>query len=287
MVKSYFFFLSFLFFSTASFSQTYCTATDKAKLMAFLEQYADSSLQKMSTGDLAVYVGKQLMGTKYVAHTLEQEGDEKLVINLSGLDCTTFLENVVVFTRLIKAQKVDFEHFQKELAALRYRGAVQGDYASRLHYFTDWIYDNQKEGRIQMLSTEIGASPYEKHVDFMSTHRDSYKQLADDKFFTEIKQREDSLNQRDFPLYYLPKGQVAAQEANIQSGDLLAITTNIKGLDVSHVGLALRQKGRLYMLHAGTKNMRVEITPEPLAVYLSKHKTQSGIIVSRLQAPKL
>ena len=46
--------------------------------------------------DVIAEIGKSFIGTNYLAHSLEAEGDEQLVINLTGLDCNTFLENSLV-----------------------------------------------------------------------------------------------------------------------------------------------------------------------------------------------
>jgi len=57
----------------------------------------DESLTTKLIGDVIVEIGKSFIGTEYVAHTLEKGKKESLVINLTGLDCTTFLENCLVF----------------------------------------------------------------------------------------------------------------------------------------------------------------------------------------------
>src|SRR5690606_12471803 len=94
--------------------------------------------------------------TPYVAHTLEVPGPERLVINLRGLDCVSFVENTLALSRLVRAGVSDFEAFQAEIRALRYRdGAIDG-YPSRLHYFTEWIADNERMGRVRDVTPELG-----------------------------------------------------------------------------------------------------------------------------------
>jgi len=46
-------------------------------------------------GNTVVAIGKSFLGTPYVAKTLEIGETEALVINFQGLDCTTFIENVL------------------------------------------------------------------------------------------------------------------------------------------------------------------------------------------------
>lgn len=269
-----------LLFSGLSQAQTYCTKANKdlceSQLNKLKAVTADQNIQ-----EIAIQVGKNFLGTPYVGGTLEVGTEEQLVIDLQGLDCTTFMENVVVFSRLAKKGKLNFEAFQEELEFLRYRDGRMQSYASRLHYFTEWISNNEAKGIVKDITADIGGEPYNKQINFMSTHRSVYKQLASDEYFENIKEIEVQLNQKK--RFYIPKAKLASLESGIQSGDLVTITTTIKGLDVSHVGMAYKKNGRIHMLHASTRSKMVEITSVPLADYLQRSKSQSGIIVCRLQ----
>jgi hypothetical protein len=261
-------------------AQVYCTAQNKTLCESHLSWLADSDLSSKPINEIAIAVGRHLLGTPYVASTLEIAGEEQLVVDLSGLDCTTFLENVIVFSRLAKQGKYRFDDFTQELELLRYRNGERDAYPSRLHYFTDWIYDNQEKGLISDVSEEIGGKPYEKHINFMSTHRSAYKQLADESFYSAIQQAETDLNTHEY--HYLPKAELRALESGIRDGDLIAITTSITGLDVVHKGFAIWKNGRVHLFHASSTNKKVEISEKPLAEYLAGNKSQSGVIVCRL-----
>ena len=114
----------------------------------------------------------------------------------------------------------------------------------------------------------------------MGQHRSAYAQLTDDRYYDAILKAESSINQRKH--FYIPKERVQAVEGNIQSGDLIAITTSINGLDISHVGIAIFQGGRLHLMHASTSANKVVISSKPLADYLAGNRSQSGIMVARL-----
>ena len=75
---------------------------------------------------------------------------------------------------------------------------------------------------------------------------------------------------------FLPAGPA------IRNGDLIAITTAIKGLDVSHAGLAIFQKRTLHLLHASQTARKVVITEDTLYRYLQRRQSRLGIIVARL-----
>ncbi len=106
----------------------------------------DENLHVRPINDVIVEVGKSFIGTDYVSHTLEVDGEERLVINLTGQDCNTFLEYALAFSRNIKQGKTTCNNFENELKLIRYRSGKIDQYPSRLHYFTDWIFNN--EGRI-------------------------------------------------------------------------------------------------------------------------------------------
>ena len=154
----------------------------------------EKKLENEPIEDVIAAVGKSFIGTNYVAHTLEKGKTETLVIDLTGLDCTTFLENSLTFARCIKEGKTTFKDYENELTKVRYRNSIIDQYPSRLHYFSDWIFNNEQKGIIKNISKEIGGDPIKFDVDFMSTHPDSYVQLKDNpKFIPIIRKQKDLL----------------------------------------------------------------------------------------------
>ncbi len=255
----------------------------KAKFkMAVSKDLADKPI-----GDVITSVGKSFLGTDYVAHTLEVGDSEQLVINLTGLDCTTFLENALVFSRLIKEGKTTFKDYENELEKVRYRNGKLNQYPSRLHYFSDWIYNNTHKGIVKDVTKEIGGEPIKFDVSFMSENPKSYVQLENHpEFIPIVKKQEEAINKREY--YYIPKEKVAAVEDKIHNGDLIAITTNLKGFDIGHVGIAIKMNdGRIHFLHAPIAGSKVQITDMPLPDYLAKVKKHSGIIVLRAVDPSI
>ena len=114
----------------------------------------------------------------------------------------------------------------------------------------------------------------------MGTHRNLYPFLKDDKNFKKILTTEKELAQQTF--CYLPQDQIETNEHLIQTGDIIALTTSIKGLDITHTGIATREKdGRIHLLHASTGSNEVEVSKLPLAEYLKKIKKNTGIMVAR------
>lgn len=240
---------------------------------------------KQPIGDVITNIGKTFIGTMYESHTLEKGDKESLVINLTGLDCTTYLENCLVLARVAKMKKPSFTNYMEQLQLERYRNGKIDGYTSRLHYFTDWVYDGEKKGLVKDITKKLGGIPYDKKIDFMTTHRDAYTQLKDDNFYNEIKNIESEINKRKY--YYIPKKDVAKISSKLKNGDLIATTTSIPGLDVSHVAVIIKMpNGETRILHAPEEGKRVQISYTSLSDYLAGNKNQTGIIVARPLEPK-
>lgn len=243
------------------------------------------NLQGQPIGAVMTFVGKQFIGSAYEANTLDQSRPEILVCNLKTFDCVTFVENVLTLSRCIKRHQYSYESYQQELQTIRYRHGTIAGYASRLHYFSDWIYDNERKGIIDDVTKKIGGIPYRKHIDFMTSHRSSYPKLADDSIFQQLSICEDSINAR--PMWYIPKAEVKKLQDKISIGDIIAITTAKKGLDIGHTGIAIRlADGSLHFLHAPDVGATVTISKETLPEYLKHHAEQTGIMVIRVNSPE-
>jgi hypothetical protein len=241
----------------------------------------DSGAKSLPIGDVIGEVGKSFIDTDYVAGTLDKNMSESLVINLTGLDCVTFVENCLVFARCIKQGKTTFDDYKAELKKIRYREGQIDGYASRLHYFCDWIWDNESKGIVKNITADIGGVAYNKNIDFMSTHTKSYKQLSNSTELEGIKAAEDAINSRYY--YYIPTKDISKSYDQMQTGDIIATTTSIGGLDVTHTGYVYKDGSGTYFMHASSKSKKVIISPEELQEYVAGDSKKTGIMVARPQ----
>src|SRR5512145_3438028 len=115
-----------------------------------------------SPGDLIIEIGRFFLGAPYQAGTLERAGREKLVVHLADFDCTTFVETVLALARTTAAGKLSVPEFRKNLKFIRYRQGRLNGYASRLHYFTDWLADNEKKKVLKNVSRLLAGKPHRK-----------------------------------------------------------------------------------------------------------------------------
>ncbi len=254
-----------------------CSAEDREAFLVKIEEIKDITARE--PGSLLASVGSTFLETPYVAGTLEIGQLEGLVINLRGLDCTTFVENVLAFSLLIREGDTSFENYTETLQKIRYRDGQLSGYASRLHYFSEWIRDNEKKGLVKDISASLGGIPAEKVLDFMTSHRDLYPRLSASAAFKEMEAVEKQLKSE--PYSFIPGSMLKLKVNDLQHGDIIALATNIKGLDVTHTGIVYKKKnGELHLLHASSKGS-VEISEKPLLEYLSGIKSNTGILVAR------
>jgi hypothetical protein len=247
---------------------------------------ASLKLFEKPIGEIVVEIAKSFLGVEYAADTLEAPGKEQLVVNLQSFDCVTLYENSLVLARCIKKKITTFDEFKKELQFVRYRGGLLDGYLSRLHYTSDYIFDNVSKGVLKDVTKEIGGVMFQKKINFMSTHPESYPRLKElPENIPALQKIEDEINQRE--MFYIPKSRVKRVASKIHNGDILGITTTIDGLDCSHTGIAIWRNGKLYMLHAPVPGKKVQITDLTLWEYLTAIKKDTGIMVARPLEPKV
>jgi hypothetical protein len=119
----------------------------------------------------------------------------------------------------------------------------------------------------------------------MSEHPQAYQALkAHPEFIPVIRQQEEALTGKTYR--YIPKTAVRNTELlrqTIKDGDIIAITCNKKGLDISHLGFAVWRKDGLHLLNASLLHKKVVEEPMTLYRYLQKHPTFTGIRIIRIK----
>jgi hypothetical protein len=268
-----------LLLSLSASAQTTYTKADSLTVCRLLKE----APAKAST----LWFARQFHGVPYVAHTLEVNDREQLVVNTRQLDCTTLVETVTALTLCVKQEKRQWTDYLQALRILRYRQGVLNGYPSRLHYFTDWILDKQQMGLVEEIQRPNPPFTALQHinVNFMSQHPGSYKALkANPSLVKEIRQQEKALTGKTFR--YIPKLAVKNTQLmrqTVKDGDIIAITCKKKGLEIAHLGFAVWQKDGLHLLNASQLHHKVVTEPMPLRQYLQKHSTHTGIRVIRIK----
>lgn len=247
----------------------------------------DEGIDLLPMGESMVRLGFSFEGTRYAPATLELAGDESLVVNLEEFDCVTFVENVLALARFIRLARpgiLDSETetqalYRRILTEIRYRGGRVDGYASRLHYFTDWILDNEGKGLVREITADLGGVEDSRAVDFMSEHAEAYRQLSNPSSLSAIREREVFLS--GLTRYRIPEEEISARSAGIRDGDIVAITSTVDGLDVAHTGFAVWEGDALHLLHAPLVGESVEVSTLPLADRVLRIEGQDGFRIVR------
>lgn len=255
------------------------TQSDKGIFESYLNSV--QTVDKLCSDILMDETAKFFLGVPYVGKTLEYE-PERLIVNLREMDCMTFVENVLALAEASASGTPSWQTYLEKLLQIRYRDGKIEDYTSRLHYTSDWIYENEKKGLIADITKEIGGVPLAMDVSFVSTHPESYMQLqSHPEYIAVMAKKEKEINSRQY--YYIPKEEIDKREAQIRTGDIVCFVTSIKGLDISHVGIVHKEGDKMTFIHASSGKKRVIINEESLQDYVLGIKKSKGIMVLRPQ----
>lgn len=233
-----------------------------------------SSSKDLPTGELALEIARCLIGTPYVAGTLEHE-PETLRVSMDSTDCILFVELCCSFARMIKTGQPSRDRLEDEVRQMRYRNGVVDGYTSRIHYTSEWLQSNASRGVLDEVTRTSGGIPLDQSFSFMSEHPDSYLQLKDNPGnIARIKEMEARLNEHDY--FYIPQSRI--DSADIRNGDIICFISKVKGLDISHVALACEVDGKMHFIHASSRAGKVVVDDRTISEYAT-----NGIRLARLR----
>jgi hypothetical protein len=264
------------------------TTEDWAIFSSKVRYAAENQLDTAPLSQVITQLAISFVGTTYTPGTLEVDGPESLVINLRELDCVTFVETVLALTRFIRNDGHELlndppsaqAQYERYLTELRYREGVINGYASRLHYFSEWLRTNERKGLLHVITNGLTPESDDETIDFMSTHPTMYRQLVNPVVLESIREMEKRINAQ-VPRAYVPEGRIKEISPLIQDGDVIAATSTVPGLDIAHTGFAIWLDGSLHLLHAPLIGSEVEISELPLSDRISSIPSQDGIMVAR------
>jgi hypothetical protein len=269
---------------TSPFAQTKnslnnCIFQPEDKRIAEEKLNVFSTKSSWSISELIPEIGYSFIGVPYVGAKLENGMEEKLVINLRELDCTTFVENCLALARAIKSGKTDFESYICELEHIRYRNGVRNQYLSRLHYFSEWIHNNT-EKKIVSEEPNLKGERFEKPIRFMSSHPDSYQVLKMHPELIPVLAAQE-MKISSIELFYFPKSNPENLIKNLHHGDIIGLTSNVEGLDINHVGIIVWKDNQFHLLHAGQSAKMVVISKGPITDFIKLESKNTGIMIAR------
>jgi hypothetical protein len=211
---------------------------------------------------------------------------ETLRVELSRFECVTFIESSLAVARCGFRKEPTESCFERELVASRYRGGALSDYASRLHYFDDWIDDNEARKRLENLTPALGGEPLTRsyfHISSRVLPRSNVSKDSLAALTREVAATESRLSRT--PHMVLSRDRATRVLDQLEDGDLVAFVRERTGLLIHHAGFIYRAGGEPRLLHASSYHGRVVLTREDVASYLLRRPERQGIIVARPSSP--
>lgn len=275
--KQLFIFIVISLFANPAFSISH----DSLFVDSIIENSAKADLK--SDADRIMFFARSMIGIPYCGGTLDVNENESLVVRTDSVDCTTYVETVLAMFLASKIEHGGYDDFKKALTKIRYRDGVIKGYSSRLHYFSDWVADNEKKGILYDVTSRSNHSQRQFSINYMTKHPLLYRHLNGDSLsVSEMLRIEEKWRNYDMP--YIPKDYLKTyNNIDISNGDILALTTNIDGLDVLHLGFAIWVDGNIHLLHASSLYGRVVIDRMSLYEYMKDREKHTGVRVIRVK----
>lgn len=260
------------------------TFKGQAKFHQVARKAVQGQWGRLPMGARMVKIAKELEGLPYKSYTLEIDNrTESPSVNFTGMDCWTFFETCLAFSRMLETPKASYSPHDllRQIEWTRYRGGrCHGNYLDRIHYLAEWYTDNKKRGNIYDLTRRFPTQRMPNKCQEMTILWKSYRYL---KHNPELRRGMAAHEARltRMPVYMVPKHKVAGIERQLQNGDIIGIASKHDGGYCSHVGIIIKDaNGRSRFMHASTTHKKIVID-STISGYLYKFKKHAGILVAR------
>lgn len=278
--------LSPLLFSLSAFASDHETLTTKTR--AKLQEWYDGVGAPLAHETFGAYLARTAFFQRGVGYDSVQTPaiPERLRVELSRFECVTFIESSLAAARCGFREEPTAACFEREVTASRYRGGAISDYASRLHYFDDWIDDNEARKRLKNLTAELGGEPLSRsyfHISSRVLPRSDVSKDALAVLTREVAATESRLS--GVPHLVLSRERAPGVLDQLEDGDLVAFVRERSGLLVHHAGFIYRVRGKPRLLHASSYHQRVVLTGEDVVSYLLRRPERLGVLVARPLSP--
>ncbi len=225
-----------------------------------LDRIMNESSKIKDAGLQINFLSGQFLDMDYKGSTLigDVNTPEVFVINLEGVDCFTFIDYIEAM-RL----SVSFLEFQENLKKVRYRSGKVA-FENRNHFFTDWREFNPDF--VDDVTEQIGAQKTKNITKILNRREDG-------TYFLQGIQPEHR------EIKYIPSDTIDDSVINkLQTGDYAGIYSGTQGLDVTHVGIIIKEGDSAFLRHASSEKRHRKVIDQDFRNYISG---KPGLIVLR------
>jgi hypothetical protein len=219
----------------------------------------DASLIR-DTGLRIAFLSNLFIELQYRESTLTGDGNtaEVFAINLSGVDCFTLLDYVEAM-RLSES----FDDFVKNLQQVRYRNNMV-TYENRKHFFTDW--SAYMPASVEDLTEQIGRGRVKRVLKTLNLKEDGTALL-------------NGIGSCQRNISYIPPENIDSTLINrLKTGDYAGVYSDTQGLDVSHVGIIIKDGDTISLRHASSDKRYRKVLDQDFQEYISG---KPGLIILR------
>ena len=200
------------------------------------------------------------LGLEYKESTLigDSSTAEVFVVNLSEVDCFTFLD----YTEAMRLSD-SFDSFLKNLQQVRYRNSIVS-YENRKHFLTDWT--EYGPVTVSDVAEQIGGGKFKSTLKMINLKEDGTPLLPG------IRSHQRKIN-------YIPNENIdGTAVGKLKTGDYAGIYSATPGLDVSHVGIIIKDGNRVSLRHASSDRRFRKVIDQDFQTYISG---KPGLIIFR------
>jgi hypothetical protein len=180
------------------------------------------------------FISRQFLGMHYREGTLigNEKTSEVFVVDLSGVDCFTFIDYVEAL-RLSDS----ISTFKNNLKQIRYRSGTVA-FNHRNHFFSDWSVFNRD--LIEDATVRVGGGHARSSEKKLNVKEDGTLYLP-------------GIAPIDRIVEYIPAGSINESViGKCETGDYIGIYADNPGLDVTHVGIVIKDQDEVYLRHASS-----------------------------------
>jgi len=213
-----------------------------------------------NSGERIKFLSDFFIGLGYKESTLigDDSAAEVFVVNLSGVDCFTFVD-------YIEAMRLSgsLDGFLKNLRQTRYRNSIIS-YENRKHFLTDWT--EYGPVTVSDVAEQIGGGKFKSTLKMINLKEDGTPLLPG------IRSHQRKIN-------YIPNENIdGTAVGKLKTGDYAGIYSATPGLDVSHVGIIIKDGNRVSLRHASSDRRFRKVIDQHLEAYIAG---KPGLIILR------
>jgi len=203
------------------------------------------------------YISQYFIDTPYKHGTLNTDplSPERLVINLKQVDCFTYLDYVTAMTISENA-----DDFIDKIKRVRYFDS-DVSYEKRKHFFTDWA---NSDGLVKDITPSLPGS--------VATFKIINRKSAKESWLENVPQKSRMVS-------YIPKEKITEEVIDmLKTGDFIGAYSTRRGLDVTHVGILIKNERGVFFRNASSRKSVMRVTDYNMKEYINNI---NGIVVLR------